>query len=124
MNFKTSTWWSSRVLEVGVGFNFQIGDVVQSVYDYVDIAWKTALAGGTVILLTAACPGRWTYRLPWCLALMSLFAVAVLVGWTLPRRSGRNCFIKDLSFFLAVCTVVFYLVFPFSICGPLLFPKK
>ena len=38
--------------EVGIGFNLEIGDIVQSVYDYVDIAWKTALAGGTVLLIT------------------------------------------------------------------------
>ena len=38
--------------EVGIGFNLEIGDIVQSVYDYVDIAWKTALAGGTFLLIT------------------------------------------------------------------------
>ena len=37
--------------EVGVGFNLEVGDIVQSVYDYVDVAWKTALAGGTILLL-------------------------------------------------------------------------
>ena len=38
--------------EVGIGFSFQVGDLVQSVYDYVNIAWKTVLAGGTVLLIT------------------------------------------------------------------------
>ena len=37
--------------EVGVGFNLEVGDIVQSIYDYVDVAWKTALAGGTILLL-------------------------------------------------------------------------
>ena len=37
--------------EIGVGFNLQVGDIAQSIYDYVDVAWKAALAGGTVLLL-------------------------------------------------------------------------
>lgn len=37
--------------EVGVGFNLEVGDMVQSIYDYVDVAWRTALAGGTILLL-------------------------------------------------------------------------
>ena len=38
--------------EVGIGFSLQVGDLVQSVYDYVNIAWKTVLAGGTILLMT------------------------------------------------------------------------
>ena len=41
--------------EVGIGFNLEIGDIVQSVYDYVDIAWKTALAGGAVLFCDPVC---------------------------------------------------------------------
>ncbi len=37
--------------EVGVGFNLQVGDMVQPLYDYVDIAWRAAMAGGGVIAL-------------------------------------------------------------------------
>lgn len=111
--------------EVGVGFNFQIGDVVQSVYDYVDIAWKTALAGGTVILMTRLLLQAVDLIDYWCLVLMLGFAVlAVLAGWIFPRRERMNRFIKDLSFFLAVCTVVFYLVFPFSIAGAAFISQK
>ncbi len=35
-----------------VVFNLEVGDIVQSVYDYVDIAWKTTLAASTILLLT------------------------------------------------------------------------
>ena len=36
---------------VSIAFNLQVGDIVQSIYDYVDIAWKSALAGCTILFL-------------------------------------------------------------------------
>ena len=35
--------------EVGLGFNLEVGDIVQSIFDYVDTAWKTTLAAATVL---------------------------------------------------------------------------
>lgn len=38
--------------EVGVGASVQVGDAVQAVYDYVDIAWRVVLASGAILLGT------------------------------------------------------------------------
>ena len=63
--------------EVGIGFNLQLGDVVQSVYDYVDIAWKTALAGGTVILLTRLMLKSVRLIDHWCLKSIGCFTLTI-----------------------------------------------
>ncbi|HOD49509.1 MAG TPA: hypothetical protein PKY01_01120 [Candidatus Hydrogenedentes bacterium] len=34
---------------IGVGFNIEIGDLVQSVYDYIDYVWKVLLYGLTIL---------------------------------------------------------------------------
>ena len=65
--------------EVGIGFNLEIGDIVQSVYDYVDIAWKTALAGGTILLITRLVLEAIAAIDQWFLALMFLLMVVFLV---------------------------------------------
>ncbi|MFZ0135281.1 MAG: hypothetical protein WAK95_22305 [Desulfobacterales bacterium] len=104
--------------EVGIGFSLQIGDVVQSVYDYVDIAWKTALAGGTVILITRLVLQAVALIDQWSLGLtLGCALVLVLAGWIFPRRLRLKRLLQDATFFLAVGTVVFYFVFPFSIAG-------
>jgi len=61
--------------ELGVGFGLQVGDIVQAAYDYVDIAWRTVLAGtvilfGTKYLLEAAAlVDQWFLVLTLCFAL-------------------------------------------------------
>ncbi len=104
--------------EIGIGFNLEIGDIVQSVYDYVDIAWKTALAGGTVILITRLLLQTVNLIDHWCLALaLGCGLAAIVVGWILPRADRLKRLTKDAAFFLAVCTMVLYIVFPISIAG-------
>lgn len=102
--------------EVGIGFNLELGDIVQAVYDYVDIAWKTALAGGTVILLTRLVLKAVALVDHWCLAL-TLFSVIVylVVKWFFPRRNRLFRLTREATFFLVLFSVVFYLIFPFSI---------
>ncbi len=104
--------------EVGIGFNLEIGDIVQSVYDYVDIAWKTALAGGTVILVTRLLLQTVDLIDHWSLALaFGCGLVVVVVGWVFPRADHLNNLAKDATYFLTVCAVVLYIVFPLSIAG-------
>lgn len=111
--------------EVGIGFNFEIGDIVQSVYDYVDIAWKTALAGGTVILITRLMLQTVNLIDHWCLTLTFGLALAVvLVNWILPHANRLKRLTKDAVFFLSVCTIVLYFVFPFSIAGAAFISKR
>lgn len=94
--------------EVGIGFSLQIGDVVQSVYDYVDIAWKTALAGGTVILITRLVLQAVELIDQWSLGLtFGCALVLVLAGWIFPRRLRLKRLLQDATFFLAISAVVF-----------------
>jgi hypothetical protein len=111
--------------EVGIGFNLEIGDIVQSVYDYVDIAWKAALAGGTVVLMTRLALQAAEMIDNWCLALT--FAAALLtvaISWLPPGRRRFGGLFREGLFFLAVATLVFYLVFPLSITGAALLSEK
>ena len=104
--------------EVGIGFNLELGDIVQSVYDYVDIAWKTALAGGTVILLTRLALKAVGLVDHWCLA-FALLAVSLMLmaRWFLPERSRLFRVMRETTFFTVVFACVFYLVFPLAIAG-------
>lgn len=104
--------------EIGIGFNLEIGDIVQSVYDYVDIAWKTALAGGAVILMTRLLLQTVNLIDHWCLALALGCGLALIIArWMLPHANRLRHLTKDAAFFLAVCSVVLYIVFPLSIAG-------
>ena len=104
--------------EVGIGFSLQVGDLVQSVYDYVDIAWKTVLAGGTILFMT-----RLTLD---GVAMADHFALA-LVFFCLSMLAARRCFLphrKKMAQFLrsvtATCTfvaVLLYLVLPLAVFG-------
>jgi len=111
--------------EIGVGFNLEIGDIVQSVYDYVDIAWKTALAGGTVILLTRLLLQSVALIDHWCLSMMfaALF-VFLIVSWFFPKYVKTSRLLKEATFFLTVFSVVLYIVLPFSITGAAFLSEK
>jgi hypothetical protein len=111
--------------EIGVGFNLELGDVVQPVYDYVDIAWKTALAGGAVILLTRLVIQAVDISDHWCLALTLGAAVIFILMQSLRRRPERGLrMARDAVFFFTVLSVVLYFVFPLSITGAALLSKK
>jgi hypothetical protein len=111
--------------EIGIGFNLELGDIVQSVYDYVDIAWKTALAGGTVILLTGLVLEAVGIIDHWCLAL-SLIAMLIffIAKWFFPTWSRMIRISKEVTFFMVLACVIFYLVFPFSISGAAYLSEK
>lgn len=104
--------------EVGMGFNLEVGDVVQSIYDYVDVAWKTALAGGTILLLmrlvleTIQLVDHWF--------LFSAFVVALflfLLDWILPRQKQVHRILKEFLLFLTVLCIGVYFILPVSISG-------
>jgi hypothetical protein len=111
--------------EVGIGFNLEVGDLVQSIYDYVDIAWKTALAGGTVILLTRLLLQVTVLLDHWTLA-ATLAALLVLLSlrWFLPGWRRTAYLLKDAVFFLLIFTIVCYLLVPFSIAGAAFLSEK
>ena len=68
--------------ELGVGFGIEVGDAVQSAYDYVDVAWRTVLA-----LKRLAC------NHPALLGLTILLLPLYLAGvacWTKGAWQGRH----------------------------------
>jgi hypothetical protein len=94
----------------------QYGDVVQPLYDYVDVAWKTSLAGGAVLLLTKLLLDAVAQIDHWFLAiaLAALFICQVVDGF-LPRLTifSRAC--KQLFSLFIMLSVVLYLVLPLTI---------
>ncbi len=111
--------------EVGIGFNLELGDVVQSVYDYVDIAWKTALAGGTVILLTRLMLKSVRLIDHWFLFLMftTLF-FSLIVRWFFPKYFKIARTFKETTYFLMLFSIALYILLPFSITGAAFLSEK
>ena len=82
--------------EIGLGFSLEIGDVVQAAYDYVDIAWKTALAGGTILMITRLILQTIVVLDQWSLALLlGSWVVLLLYRWYWPQFTNSIYFIKD-----------------------------
>ena len=104
--------------EVGIGFSFQVGDLVQSVYDYVHIAWKTVLAGGTILLITRMALESVALLDHFILALgfLALFLVAGAQGF-FPGRQGIATFFKSLTVACGCVAICLYLVLPLAVWG-------
>jgi hypothetical protein len=94
----------------------QYGDVVQSLYDYVDVAWKTSLAGGAVLLLTKLLLNAVSQVDQWFLvvALAALLVCCVVDGF-LPRLAILSRACKPLFSLFIVLSAVLYLVLPFTV---------
>lgn len=111
--------------EVGVGFNLELGDVVQSVYDYVDVAWKAALAGGTIVLFLRLILQTASMIDHWCLAVTFIAGlITLIIGWGLPARQTAIRLMRGATFYLFVFSAVLYLVLPISITGAALVSRK
>ncbi|MCB2149524.1 MAG: hypothetical protein KQI81_23790, partial [Deltaproteobacteria bacterium] len=90
--------------EVGIGFNLQVGDLVQSVYDYVDIAWKTVLAGGTILFMTRLALDGVAMADHFVMATAFFFLLLLAAGrYFFPDRKGIVQFLRALT---TTCTVV------------------
>jgi hypothetical protein len=111
--------------EVGIGFNLEIGDIVQAVYDYVDVAWKTAMAGGTILLMTRMFLEAVALIDHWCLAIMLFFlGVFLLFDWFLSGYGRTIRMIRESTLFLLVLTLILYIILPLSITGASFLSKK
>lgn len=111
--------------EVGIGFNLEIGDIVQAVYDYVDVAWKTALAGGTVLLMTRMCLEAVALIDHWCLAAMLLgVGVFLIFRWFLADCQRMTRVARESTIFLVVLTLILYVILPISITGASFLSKR
>ncbi len=103
---------------VGVGVNVELGDVVQPVYDYVDIAWRAAMAGASVIVVMQLALQGLAMVDHWALVLFLLIWFAwVLCGCIFPRARRAQCVLKAGSRFSAALCVVLYLILPLTITG-------
>lgn len=111
--------------ELGVGFGLQVGDIVQAAYDYVDIAWRTVLAGtvilfGTKYLLEAAAlVDQWFLVLTLCFALSLSLLQWLSTGLVRTRRV-----IRDVLLLFTVLTIALYLVLPLSVAGGAFLSRK
>ncbi len=104
--------------EIGVGFKVEIGDLVQSVYDYVDIAWKTSLAGSTILLLMHLLSTTISAVNHYILAILLFFLSLV---FALPQvLAGNHTFgriVRETVAFLLVLVLTLYIILPLSIAG-------
>jgi hypothetical protein len=104
--------------EVGVGFNLELGDIVQPVYDYVDIAWKAALAGGAIIVGMQMALEGLPFIDHWTLAgLLLLLSVGYLTQWIFPKWLGLQKGLKEAVRFVTTLSIAFYLLLPLSVSG-------
>lgn len=104
--------------DVGVGFNLEIGDIVQPAYDYIDVAWQTVLTGSVVLLMTGYFLDAAAILDHWCLSitLLILFLFLVLI-WFLPSFRKTCHVLKHASLILVVITTALYVIFPLSVTG-------
>lgn len=111
--------------EVGIGFNLELGDVVQPIYDYVDIAWRAALAGGSIIVgMQLALKGlrlidQWAF-----MGLIVVVAGYYLSVWWLPQKKGLHLGFKDGIRFITTLCVALYLLLPLSVTGAAALSQK
>lgn len=104
--------------EVGIGFNLELGDIVQSVYDYVDVAWRTTLLGATILLLTRLLLDVVPLLGLWLLtAFLGIFFFVPLLQLVAPKRLPLIRFVKETALIAAVFTISLYLLLPLSVAG-------
>ncbi|MBW1903352.1 MAG: hypothetical protein JRJ20_17270 [Deltaproteobacteria bacterium] len=110
---------------IGVGFNLEVGDIAQSIYDYVDVAWKTALAGGTVLLLIQLMLQTMQLIDHWCLFALLLVVLSLfLLRWFFPKQERLNRILREALMFVSVLTIAFYMILPLSIAGAAFLSKQ
>jgi hypothetical protein len=100
---------STGGVSAGVSLNLQIGDVVQSAYDYVDIAWRTLLLGSICLLSIQ-------YLLD-AVSLLDSFVLGLfwfLMACTWVGR-GRVKLLRDAFLLSTFAVLVVYLLLPVSI---------
>jgi len=111
--------------EVGVGFGLQIGDAVQSAYDYINLAWKTVLTSAAVLLGTR-------YLLQTAKLLDQGFLIATLIAiflmllvkWYLPRFIQLRRILRDIGLFLTILTISLFILLPLSVAGGKLLSER
>lgn len=103
---------------IGVTARVEVGDFVQPVYDYVDIAWRTFLYGSVVLLGTKfvleAVGLIDSYVLGFALMVA---AVAFFIAGLFPHWQKIRVILRDLLAVSVVSALALYLLLPLSIWG-------
>ncbi len=111
--------------EVGVGFGLELGDAVQATYDYIDIAWRTVLAGAVVLLgmkyalQTVTAADHWVLALALLAGALSMLLSRRTGGWRFGKRVSR-----DTARVMAVAAVALYVLAPLSVTGASLLSRR
>ena len=100
----------------GVGVQVELGDIVQPIYDYVDIAWKAALAGGvTIVAMQLALKGM-AFADQWVLALVfTVLALHFVVLWFFPAAPRPARWLMQATRFCATLWATLFLLLPLSV---------
>ncbi len=109
---------STAGVSVGATVNLQVGDVVQSVYDYVDIAWRTLLTGCVTILsiqyLLKAASMTSGYVL--CFTLIIL-GISLAFRWWGKRFVRVRDVLRDILAVSIVASLAIFYILPISVWG-------
>ena len=109
---------STAGISVGATLSLQVGDVVQSAYDYVDIAWRTLLTGCITILST-----KYLLKAADIIdAYVFGFTMLVLIiylstGWWFSRWIRIKAVLRDVLALAIVATLSILYILPISVWG-------
>jgi hypothetical protein len=104
--------------ELGVGFGLEVGDAVQSAYDYVDVAWRALLASSAILMGTQFLLETTRFLEPVFLtATLMICLVIQLFGWIRPQTKNGLRPLRDLALFTGILTFAMMLLLPLSIRG-------
>lgn len=106
------------VIEGSSFFGVEVGDVVQPIYNFVDVAWRTALAGGVVLLLMRLILETLQSISHYFLTATFFFATILYTGRFLKVEQKKLYRVmKELFTFVICLTVAVYILIPVSIAG-------
>lgn len=112
---------------ISVGFSTQlhIGGLVQSVYDYVDIAWKTLLAGSGILLgMRYILDALSLIDSPSLAITFAILLAMLILKWYFPQALRSYRLTRDMALIMTIITLSLYLVVPLSISGASLLSKQ
>ncbi len=107
---------STAGVSAGMSAKLQVGDVVQSVYDYVDIAWRTLLTGCIAILaiqylLEAVAVVDGYIFATTCL----VFGLVLGLRWWARSWTRTRRIVKDMFSFFLIFLIAAYYILPVSV---------
>jgi hypothetical protein len=103
---------------LGVGVDVEVGDVVQPLYDLVDIAWHACFWGMLTLTLMRVLLAAAPLAAPWALGGALLAGLlAAMAAWLLPRRRLWWQMPRDLAFLFAMLALSLYLLLPAAVAG-------